>query len=77
MADVIYGIYTNQKKAALKKARGNFDSMCILVNNAQTELQWWEHNNNTFNIIDQNVLANIDIFSDACLTGWGATYNGH
>ena len=51
--------------------------MCILDNNAQIELQWWEHNINTFNIIDENVQPNIEIFSDACLTGWGATYNGH
>ena len=51
--------------------------MCILDDNAQTELQWWEHNINTFTIIDQNVLLNIEIFSDACLTGWGSTYNGH
>ena len=61
----------------MKKASGNFDSMCILDNNAQIELQWWEHNINTFNIIDQNVLPNIEFFSDTCLTGWGATYNGH
>ena len=77
MADFIYGIYTSQKNTALKKARGNFDSMCILDNNAQIELQWWEYNINTFNIIGQNVLPNIEIFSDACLTGWGAAYDGH
>ena len=40
------------KNTALKKAGRNFDSMCILDNNAQIELQWWEHNINTFNIID-------------------------
>ena len=51
--------------------------MCTLDNNPQIELQWWEHNIKTFNIIDQNVLPNIEIFSDICLTGWGATYNGH
>ena len=51
--------------------------MCILDNNAQIELQSWEHNINTFNITDENVQPNIEIFSDACLTGWGATYNGH
>ena len=77
MADFIYGILHWSKNTALKKAGGNFDSMCILDNNAQIELQWWEHNINTFNTIDQNVLPNIDIFSDACLTAWGATYNGH
>ena len=36
--------------------------MCILDNNVQTELQWWEHNIKTFNIIDQNELPNIEIF---------------
>ena len=65
------------KNTALKKARGNFYSMCILDNNTQTELQWWENNIKTLNIIDQNVLSNIEFFSDACLTGWGETYNGH
>ena len=49
--------------------------MCILENIAQIVLQWWEHNIKTFNIIDQNVLPKI--ISDICLTGWGATYNGH
>ena len=44
--------------------------MCILENIAQTVLQWWEHNIKTFNIIDQNVLPKIEIFSDASLTGW-------
>ena len=29
------------------------------------------------NIIDQNVLHNIEIFSNACLTVLGSTYNGH
>ena len=52
MADFIYGILHWSKNTALKKAGGNFDSMCILDNNAQIELQWWEHNINTFNIID-------------------------
>ena len=51
--------------------------MCILDNNAQIELQWWEHNIKTFNIVNQNVLTNTEVFSDACLFGWGATYNGH
>ena len=65
------------KNKTLKKARRNFDSMCILDNNAQIELQWWEHNINNFNTIDQNVLPNIKSFSNACLTGLGATYNWH
>ena len=51
--------------------------MCILDNNAQIQLQWWKHHINTFAIIDQNVLANIEILSDMCLTGWGAKYNWH
>ena len=44
------------KNTILKKAGGNFHSMCILANNAQIELQCCECNINTFNIIDQNVL---------------------
>ena len=63
------------KNSALKKTRGNFESMCVLCNNAQIEVQWWEHNIKTFNIIDQN--AQYEMSSDACLTGWGATFNGH
>ena len=51
--------------------------MCILDNNAQTKLQWWEHNIKNVNFIDQNILANTEIFSDACLTGCGETYNWH
>ena len=49
--------------------------MCILDNNAQIQLQWWKHHINTSAIIDQNVLPNIEILSDMCLTGWGAKYN--
>ena len=49
--------------------------MCILDNNAQTKLQWWEHNIKNVNFVDQNILTNIEIFSDACLTGCGETYN--
>ena len=30
-----------------------------------------------FNIMYQHVLPNIEIFSDACLTGRDTTYNGH
>ena len=67
----------HSKSTALKKSRLNFDSMCILDNNSQIELQWWESNIKTFNIIDQNVLLNIEIFLDTFLTGWCATYNGH
>ena len=52
------------KNTALKKAGESVDRICILDNNVQIELQWWEHN-----IIDQHVLPNIKIFSDACLTG--------
>ena len=51
--------------------------MCILGNNAQIDLQWWQNNIKTFNVIDQNVLPNIEIFSDTGLAGWGATSNGH
>ena len=65
------------KNIALKKSRLNFDSMCILDNNSQIELQWWESNIKTFNIIDQKVLLNIEIFFDTFLTGWCETYNGH
>ena len=44
--------FTPVTKQVLKKAGGNFTSMCILDNYAQTELQWWENNIKTFNIID-------------------------
>ena len=73
---VLYLWHVNQSKnTALKKAKENFDSMCILDNNAQTKLQWWEHNIKNVNFVDQNILTNIEIFSDACLTGCGETYN--
>lgn len=62
--DFLYGI-APVKKTALKKAREKFDSKCLLDNKVQIELKWWEHNIMTFNIIDQNVLPNIEIFSDA------------
>ena len=48
--------FTPVKKHSFEETGGNFDSMCILDHNAQIELQWWEHDINTFNMIDQNVL---------------------
>ena len=47
----LWHLHQSQNKV-LKKAGGNFTSMCILDNYAQTELQWWENNIKTFNIID-------------------------
>ena len=40
----LYLRHLQQSKTALRKASGYFDSMCILNNNAQIELQWWEYN---------------------------------
>lgn len=50
---MLYLWHVNQSKnTALKKAKENFDSMCILDNNAQTKLQWWEHNIKNVNFVD-------------------------
>ena len=64
MEGFICGIYINQKTKPSRKL-------------------WWYvfitlvENLKTFNIIDHNVLFNIAIFSDACLTGSDATFDGH
>ena len=40
----LFKAFAAVKNTALKKASGYFDSVCILNNNAQIELQWWEYN---------------------------------
>ena len=72
----IYTWYSHQSRnKCLKRTKRNYDGMRILEKNARIELHWWKENLETFNIIDKNVLPHAAIFSDAGLTGWGATYD--
>ena len=56
---------TPTKNTALMKPNGNYDQMRIFEKNNKIESQRW------------SVLSGIAIFSDVCLTVWGATYTGH
>ena len=77
MEGFICGIYINQKTKPWRKLK-EIMMVCVYF---RKECPNWvtlvEKNLKTFNIIDHNVLPNIAIFSDACLTGSGATYDGH
>lgn len=59
------------KKAALRKAKGCYDSPALLSPSAKAELHWWLENVSTA----QNDIAlsdpEITIASDASLSGWG------
>ena len=64
------------KKAALREARGNYDSHASLTPSARDELQWWLDNTAD----SQNEIVTPDpeitIKSDASKTGWGCKCEG-
>ena len=57
---------------ALSKAKGNFEASMILSDEAKVELNWWLNNiKSSFKNI-QPTLIDIDLYSDASKTCWGA-----
>lgn len=77
---VKYGkLYTKlierEKFLALMANKNNYDASWNISNNIKTELGWWEDNILTcFNDINNVQTFDLEIFTDASKTGWGATY---
>eukprot|EP00794_Sanderia_malayensis_P002708 gene2708-3130_t len=60
------------KIAALKKAKGNFDSNMLLSQLATQDIQWWINNiESSVNVLSLGN-ASIVLTTDASTTGWGA-----
>lgn len=71
-----YRILEDEKKCALKKAKGNFDSYMQLSPFSQKELQWWiEHIHSTENDVCVSE-PDCMMTSDASLIGWGCEFDG-
>ena len=73
---LFYRSLEEDKKNALKIAKGNFDRVMTVSNASKTELQWWidniDQSSNDVRICDPDVTMT----SDASLTGWGCSFNG-
>ena len=69
--------YLEQNKImALREARGNFESLCIITSEASNGIIWWRDN-----ILDAIASlyptheVDLKIFTDASYEGWGASTN--
>ena len=71
-----YRCLEENKKAALNKAQGNYDSTITLTPSARQELLWWIDNT----LLSCNDIVTTDpvitVFSDASKTGWGCACEG-
>ena len=74
VAPVFYKRIENYKNKMLKLHKGRYDSYIKLSNEVIEDLQWWLININSFPkpIIDPPY--SVDIFTDACKTGWGVEF---
>ena len=76
MAAVRYGkLYYRHieydKIAALKKAAGNFDSVCPISQRARDEITWWLHNiHSSFAYMKNTPYVDVTIHTDASDEGW-------
>lgn len=75
---VKYGwLYTKllerEKFLALEKSKGNFEEFMLVSNNIKKELAWWIRNIPEIKNPIRISSFKLEIFSDASLTGWGAS----
>lgn len=76
-----YGwLYTKQlereKFLALRNSRDEYDSVMELRSNLKPDFTWWINHIMTSNNPIRKAKYALEIFSDASLTGWGASCNG-
>lgn len=65
-----------QKYSALLENSGNYDAKMVVTASLETDFDWWQNNILTaVNPIRQQQYE-LEIFTDASLTGWGAACNG-
>ncbi len=64
------------KSQALKKEKGNFNAYMVLSPKAKSELHWWVSNvEGAYQTLDREA-PQVQIFTDASLSGWGAECQG-
>ncbi|XP_033231989.1 uncharacterized protein LOC117182972 [Belonocnema kinseyi] len=69
-------IMERHKYLELLKAKGNFDGLMGISTHVKTELKWWSENILSVNNPIRFSIYQLEIFSDASLSGWGAFFNG-
>ena len=69
-------IMERQKYLALLKSRGNFEGSMEISPDVNLELKWWYENILSVNNPIRGSAFQLEIFSDASLSGWGACCNG-
>ncbi|XP_033218301.1 uncharacterized protein LOC117173769 [Belonocnema kinseyi] len=69
-------IVESHKYLALLKTKGNFDGLMEISKHVKTELEWWSENILSVNNPIRFSIYQLEIFSDASLSGWGAFCNG-
>ena len=72
--------YRSMQRFYIKNARkncGDLNAVCFLSDDAKADLEWWVNNLASLNgkCFSQKI-PDLEIFSDASLTGWGAVCNG-
>ena len=71
-----YRYLERDKSQALKKEKGNFDAYMVLSPKAKSELHWWVSNvEGAYQTLDREA-PQVQIFTDASLSGWGAECQG-
>lgn len=67
-----------EKCKALIKAKGNYDTVMVLSEEAQQDIKWWISTLNQ-NIVYRRLAVpfSMTMITDASKTGWGASYEGN
>ena len=60
----------------MKLKKGNYEELINLIKTCISELQWWEKNVDSINVI-YYPLPQLTIYSDTCPNGWGAACGKH
>lgn len=61
-----------EKFLALKRNNKNYDAVVTLSDKIKTDLLWWKRNIQRSYSLIEALKFQLEIFSDASLTGWGA-----
>ena len=74
MGPLYYRQLENDKIAALKESKGNFDAVMAISITSHLDLKWWADNIQTsFKHISKPKPAHV-VSTDASMTGWGACF---
>lgn len=68
--------FEREKFLALKNSGGNFNSLMVISEKLSEDFQWWLSNIDSAKNSIRPLKFQIEIFSDASLSGWGIYCNG-